>query len=196
VNGQPTAGIPDLFRYLHGSWDCRRDIDDRLGGVRGSYSGTADFSYADRPTDPADAGPEDVLVHAEQGEMKWSGAVYPTSRTLLLHPGASPGTAEVTFDDGRPFHTLDLRSGEWTAQHPCAADHYTGHFRILDQDHWLLRWTVTGPAKDTVLTSRYTRRVRPASDRRPGAARPRPAGVTTFRPGQDVGTNCPLGTAG
>ncbi|WP_037577508.1 DUF6314 family protein [Phaeacidiphilus oryzae] len=160
----PILPVPDLFAYLHGSWDCERELADRLGGVRGTYTGTADFSYADRPTGPA----EGVLVHAEQGEMKWNGSVYPTSRTLLIHPGDAPGTAAVTFEDGRPFHILDLRSGEWTAEHPCAEDHYTGRFRILDRDHWLLVWAVTGPAKDTLMTSRYTRR---------GGPRPTPDGL-------------------
>ncbi len=65
--------------------------------------------------------------------------------------------AEVRFADGRPFHVLDLRDGQWSAEHVCAADLYRGRFRAEGPDRWSVLWTVTGPRKDQVLESLFTR---------------------------------------
>jgi len=148
--------VPDLFGYLLGDWTCARELVERAAPapLHGTYRGTARFSPAS--TAPETGETPRVLVHAERGELHWQGAAHPTSRTLLMTE-LPDGSAQVSFEDGRPFHILDLRTGTWTAHHPCAADEYTGVFEVLDADHWRLRWSVRGPAKDTTLTSHYTR---------------------------------------
>ncbi|MCK7622792.1 DUF6314 family protein [Streptomyces sp. RS10V-4] len=141
--------VPDTAAYLTGRWELERTVHDLRAGVEGSFRGTAEI----RPD-----GPDGTLCHVEEGELTWQGTVHPATRTLRLHPRPD-GTAAVTFADGRPFHDLDLRTGSWTAHHPCAADHYEGTFTAVGADRWLLRWRVTGPAKDQLLRSVY-RRVR------------------------------------
>ncbi|EFF90110.1 LOW QUALITY PROTEIN: conserved hypothetical protein, partial [Streptomyces sp. e14] len=68
------------------------------------------------------------LLHEESGHFTWQGVTRPATRTLRFLPGGAPGTAEVRFADGRPFHDLDLRTGRHVAGHPCAADLYRGEF--------------------------------------------------------------------
>ena len=78
-------------------------------------------------------------------------------RTLRFLPGAAPGTADVRFADDRPFHDLDLTTGRWHPDHPCVADLYRGEFAVNDEDHWRTTWRVSGPAKDQLLVTDYTR---------------------------------------
>jgi hypothetical protein len=139
--------VPDVAAYLSGRWSIERTVDDLHNGVEGSFRGTAEF----RPDAKGEA-----LLHHEEGQLTWGGTVNPASRTLLLRPRPD-GTAAVGFADGRPFHDLDLRTGRWTAVHPCAADRYEGTFTALGPDEWHLAWRVGGPAKDQLLCSVYRR---------------------------------------
>ncbi|MEU7429411.1 DUF6314 family protein [Streptomyces sioyaensis] len=139
--------VPDAAAYLAGRWDVERTVHDLRTGTEGHFRGTAEF----RPDDAAGA-----LLHHEEGQLTWGGTVYPASRTLRLRPRPD-GTAAVDFADGRPFHDLDLRTGRWTAVHPCAEDGYEGCFTAVTADEWQLRWRVAGPAKDQLLCSVYRR---------------------------------------
>jgi hypothetical protein len=139
--------VPDVLAHLRGSWRVERSVRDLAGGDEGRFHGGTVFG-------PLDGG---GLLHEESGTFTWRGVSRPATRTLRFLPGATPGTAEVRFADGRPFHTLDLRSGRWIAEHPCAADRYRGEFTVLDADHWRSVWRVGGPAKDLVLTTGYVR---------------------------------------
>ncbi|MFI7414496.1 DUF6314 family protein [Streptomyces sp. NPDC049627] len=139
--------VPDVLTYLAGSWRVERSVRDLASGEAGEFSGTTVFG----PTD--DGG----LLHRESGTFVWQGAARPAERTLRFLPGATPGTADVRFADGRPFHDLDLRSGRHIADHPCSADLYRGEFTVRDADRWRTVWRVRGPAKDLVLTTDYAR---------------------------------------
>jgi hypothetical protein len=142
--------IADLRRFLHGCWRLARVIDDRRAGQTGVLRGEARF-------DADGAG----LVLTETGRLRLGAHAGPACRrTLYRFP--APARAEVLFADGQPFHMLDLSEGACTAIHRCDADFYRGAFRAPDPDTLLVRWTVTGPRKDAVLTSRYRRR-RPAA---------------------------------
>ncbi|MFF3331989.1 DUF6314 family protein [Streptomyces sp. NPDC002888] len=139
--------VPDVLTYLAGRWRVARSVRDLAGGDGGRFDGTTGF------------GPlaEGGLLHREAGTFVWQGVARPAERTLRFLPGPTPGTADVRFADGRPFHDLDLTSGRHVADHPCAADLYRGEFIVLDADHWRSVWRVGGPAKDLVLTTDYAR---------------------------------------
>jgi hypothetical protein len=141
--------VADASGYLAGRWAVERTVDDRRIGRTGSFAGTALFRSADGPVGG-------LLLHEEEGSLRWDGGTFPSSRTLRLLPRGD-GTAEVEFADGRPFHDLDLRGGSWNTVHPCAPDRYEGTFAVLSADEWHLEWQVTGPAKDQVLRSVYRR---------------------------------------
>ncbi|GGM00498.1 hypothetical protein GCM10010129_50010 [Streptomyces fumigatiscleroticus] len=139
--------VPDTLAYLAGRWRVERTVRDLAGGDEGVFTGSTLFSAVQ------DGG----LLHVESGGFTWRGVTRPAGRTLRFLPGGAPGTADVRFADGRPFHDLDLSTGRHVADHPCAADLYRGEFTVLDADHWRTVWRVGGPAKDLVLTTAYTR---------------------------------------
>ncbi|TGB13708.1 DUF6314 family protein [Streptomyces sp. MZ04] len=144
-------GVPDVLRYLAGTWQVERTARDLAGDAAGHFSGATAFTWADGG-----------LLHHESGTFTWQGTARPAERTLRFLPGAAPGTADVRFADGRPFHDLDLRTGRHRTDHPCAQDLYRGEFAVYDEDHWWTRWRVAGPAKDLILTTEYRRQGAPA----------------------------------
>jgi hypothetical protein len=139
--------VPDVLRYLAGSWRVERSVRDLASGGEGEFSGTTLFG-------PLDGG---GLLHRESGTFVWQGVPRPAERTLRFLPGSSPGSADVRFADGRPFHDLDLTTGHHVADHPCSADLYRGEFTVRSADRWRTVWRVRGPAKDLVLTTDYVR---------------------------------------
>ncbi|MET8943713.1 DUF6314 family protein [Streptomyces sp. NPDC004542] len=139
--------VADVLAHLAGRWHVERSVRDPASGDEGAFRGTTVFG-------PLAGG---GLLHEESGTFTWRGVPRPAERTLRFLPGAVPGTADVRFADGRPFHDLDLTSGRHVAEHRCAADLYRGEFTVLDADHWRTVWRVGGPAKDLVLTTDCTR---------------------------------------
>ncbi|MET8075981.1 DUF6314 family protein [Streptomyces sp. NPDC005303] len=139
--------VPDVLTYLAGDWRTERTVRDLASGDEGVFSGTTAFGRLE------DGG----LLSHESGIFVWQGVPRPAERTLRFLPGATPGTADVRFSDGRPFHDLDLTSGHHRADHPCAADLYRGDFTVLAANHWRTVWRVGGPAKALLLTTDHTR---------------------------------------
>jgi hypothetical protein len=140
--------VPEVLAFLAGNWKVERSVRDLASGDAGHFTGTTVFS-------PLESG---GLLHHESGTFVWQGVPRPAERTLRFLPGPDgTGTADVRFADGRPFHDLDLTSGHWVTDHPCAADLYRGEFTVRDADHWRTVWRVGGPAKDLVLTTDYAR---------------------------------------
>jgi hypothetical protein len=154
--------VPDVLAHLAGRWRVERSVRDLVSGDEGRFEGVTVFG-APRVEAPSEGElPErgllqGGLLHEESGTFTWQGVARPAERTLRFLPGAAPGTADVRFADGRPFHQLDLSSGRYIADHPCAADLYRGEFTVLDADHWRTVWRVGGPAKDLVLITDYAR---------------------------------------
>ncbi len=140
--------VADLRAYLLGAWEIRRTLDDRRNGARGSFEGRAVFA-------PGDAG---TLAYREEWRLALGG-FETLAHQSYLYAFPVPHRAEVSFADGRPFHPLDLRDGQWDAEHVCAADLYRGRFRAEGPERWFVLWTVTGPRKDQSLESRFTRAV-------------------------------------
>ncbi|GGS72592.1 hypothetical protein GCM10010206_38860 [Streptomyces cinerochromogenes] len=139
--------VPDVLAHLAGRWRVERDVRDLASGAEGHFGGVTVFSALDGGG----------LLHEESGIFTWQGAARPATRTLRFLPHPVPGRADVRFADGRPFHELDLTTGRYIADHPCAADLYRGEFTVRDADHWRTVWRVGGPAKDLLLTTDYVR---------------------------------------
>ncbi|MEU8753191.1 DUF6314 family protein [Streptomyces chartreusis] len=151
--------VPDALMYLAGGWRAERSVRDLASGDEGEFSGTTVFEPLEdgEPPQGLPQGAPRGLLHRESGTFVWRGVPRPAERTLCFLPGSSPGTVDVRFADGRPFHDLDLSSGRHVADHPCSADLYRGEFTVRDADHWRAVWRVRGPAKDLVLTTDYAR---------------------------------------
>ncbi|MEY8037942.1 DUF6314 family protein [Saccharopolyspora cebuensis] len=134
--------VPDLPQFLTGRWELRRRITDPAGRLLGTFTGHGCFTAAE-------AG---WLDYRERGALRLGEHEGPASRHLRYEL-TGPGQARVHFGYGGFFHDLDLRPGRCGAEHPCRADRYRGEFEVVDADRWWQRWTVTGPAKDHVLTT-------------------------------------------
>lgn len=144
--------VADLRAYLDGAWTVDRTLHDRRTGQRGHFEGRGIFA-------PGDG---DFLAYEEQGCLELGGFETLAHQSYLYAfpaPQRGPHLAEVRFADGRAFHTLDLSDGLWEAEHLCERDFYRGRFRAEGLQRWSVLWTVTGPRKDQVLESYFTRAV-------------------------------------
>ena len=144
VEWLPTRG-GDVLAYLLGDWQLERLLQDKATGQRGAFSGTARFT-------PDHAG----AVYHEQGRLGWPTYHGPASRTLRyeLFP---TGALLVRFADGRPFHSLDVRSRRATFDHRCGEDHYLGVLTLIQHNEWRQDWDVRGPGKRLQIRSGFSR---------------------------------------
>lgn len=83
------------------------------------------------------------------------GAEVEAHRTLLVVPGDRPPAWQVNFDDGRPFHPLDLRAGRADVEHLCGPDTYRGAYEVTGPAAFTTRWHVTGPGRDDTIVTAY-----------------------------------------
>jgi hypothetical protein len=144
----------DTLGFLRGHWQVDRAITDFRSGQPGSFAGLARCTAP--PAGTPGAGTPGALVYREQGELRFGSHRGPASRILLYLPGAG-GAVDVRFADGRPFYRLDLRSGTWSARHPCRSDSYLVTVRALGPDAYFERWRASGPGKDYLMTTTMTR---------------------------------------
>jgi hypothetical protein len=134
----------DLIALLSGRWSVQRRLADLQSGHEGDFSGTASFV------------PDgDRLRWSEAGRMRYRGHDGPAARKLSISGGPDGWTVE--FDDGRPFHPLDLATGACTVEHRCGDDLYAGEYRLLGPDALDVHWRVTGPRKDLQIHTAYRR---------------------------------------
>ncbi|WP_320670238.1 DUF6314 family protein [Patulibacter defluvii] len=136
--------VADLPAFLLGRWRLERTIEDRRRDERGEVSGTAEFVRDG-----------DAIAWRERATVRLGGYAGDATRTLAIVPDGDAWL--VRFDDGRPFHPLDLRSGACVVDHPCRADRYGGRLWVPDGDALAVDWRVTGPEKDQRIRSRYRR---------------------------------------
>ncbi len=134
----------ELAAWLLGEWSIARMINGGAGRFQGHASFVVD------PRSPA------VLIWREHGHLRLGAHDGPAARTLRIEP-AGAASWEVRFDDGRPFHLLDLTGGVCDATHLCGADTYRGRYEIEGPDRFTVTWRVTGPHKDDEIASVYER---------------------------------------
>ena len=135
------------IEFLRGDWDVERLIRDRRAGQDGAFRGTARFrASADRCG----------LDYTEDGELRFGSHRGP-ARRRLIYRGRDDGAADVRFADGREFYLLDLRAGEWQADHLCRADSYHVRVTRLGPDSFTETWQVAGPDKDYEMETTYRR---------------------------------------
>ena len=126
-----------MIAYLVGRWTVRRRLSDLETGTEGEFAGLAEIS--------ADG------VWAETGRLRFGGYDGEARRVLRIVDGA------VEFEDGRPFHALDLSGGTCAVEHLCGEDRYTGEFVVVSRDELRVAWLVTGPRKRQVIENSYRR---------------------------------------
>jgi len=137
--------IDDLKAFLAGRWHLTRRISDHRGWASGRFTGEAAFM-------PFGGG----LRYDERGSLTMGGRRHPATRAYV-YSFDTPRQAEVWFDGGGYFHSLDLGEGRWRVRHACADDLYEGAFRVHRGDAWTAVWRVSGPRKSYVIRTRYDR---------------------------------------
>jgi hypothetical protein len=138
--------VADLRTYLSGSWRIDRRFDDRRHALDGTMLGEAQFS----PNG-------DALLYREGGAVSFGSYQGAAEQKHRYDFPDEASRASVFFDDGRPFHELDLSNGTTLVSHACGDDLYQGRFIALTDERWESRWTVVGPRKDQRISTLYTR---------------------------------------
>ena len=128
---------------LLGSWRLDRVIDDRLSGLTSHIEGRLSLA----PFSP------DRIRWEEQGRWHQPGGDVDVRRGLWLVRDRETGAWWVRFEDDREFHPW---APDEHVVHPCGADTYRGIVSGTP-DQWTVRWDVTGPRKDYVMTTRLSR---------------------------------------
>ncbi len=95
----------------------------------------------------------DTTGYRERGVLRMGSHQGPFFRDYRLRFPARH-RAEFRFEDGRPFHDLDLRGGAWSVRHRCGDDLYRGRFTLERGSRLRVQWRVTGPTKDLSILSR------------------------------------------
>ncbi len=137
--------VADLRAFLEGAWSLTRTVLDRRSGACGRLSGKAIFETEG-----------EGLLYRENGVLRLGARDYDVSQ-IYRYRFPEPERADITFDHGGYFHTLDLSSGRWSAEHLCNEDLYRGAFRAAGAGGWRVVWRILGPRKDQVLKTRYLR---------------------------------------
>lgn len=125
-----------------GLWRLTRHVahDD---GARASFEGRATLA-------PDGAG----LRHVERGRLSLPGRPPMTAtRTYLWRP--APEGVAVLFEDGRPFHVIDLSTPRPEAIHPCGADVYRVAYDLTAWPEWSAAWRVDGPRHAYAMVTRH-----------------------------------------
>ncbi|WP_136441255.1 DUF6314 family protein [Pacificoceanicola onchidii] len=138
-----TQGL--TIRDFAGLWTYERFIDDRTGLGEGHGKGEAIFTEVAGEMRYDESG---TLSFAATPEMK-------NTRRYLWRPAARG--ADVFFDDGRPFHSVDLGQGKPQAAHWCDPDQYDVTYDFSRWPEWSSTWVVKGPRKDYKMTTTYRR---------------------------------------
>jgi hypothetical protein len=139
--------VPDLKEFLSGSWSVDRLVIDHARTTIGRLRGKATFRPSGRD-----------LLYEERGTLIFGEHRGQAEQTYRYDFPEGDGRALVRFRDGRPFHDLDLSTGQDRPRHVCPPDIYEGVFVALGPSAWRTEWKVTGPRKDYDLVTTYTRR--------------------------------------
>ncbi|WP_116082005.1 DUF6314 family protein [Tropicimonas sp. IMCC34011] len=134
--------MPELAKF-EGRWSLDRSIEDRRAGQTGQFEGDAVFGAA-----------PDGLIYREAGLLKLGQGPAMRAERRYVWREAGGGIA-VAFEDGRPFHRFSDTSPEDV--HLCGSDRYEVAYDFSGWPRWTATWTVSGPAKDYTMTSRYMR---------------------------------------
>ncbi|MEM6758206.1 MAG: DUF6314 family protein [Pseudomonadota bacterium] len=123
-----------------GLWALSRVIAP-VGQPEAQFKGVAAWS----------PGPEGRFAYVESGVLRVPGQAEMRAERRYIWDAE----LNVWFDDGRFFHTVPAAGGQ--AEHWCDPDWYRVEYRFAAWPEFEVTWTVSGPRKEYVSLSRYTR---------------------------------------
>lgn len=127
-----------------GTWVLSRRIEDLRLGLRGNFAGSAVF-------EPSGS----LVLQREEGVLRF-GDAPPMQATRRYLWDEADGRIVLQFEDGRPFHDFQA-DGSALATHLCGADNYNVRYDFTEWPVWRSQWQVTGPRKDLILSSQFSR---------------------------------------
>ena len=170
------SAVMRLFTALRGEWTLQRGLDSLIPTYpSGTLRGTA--SFEERP--PTDQAYDMEYLYTETGElMTKQGFKLAASRRYVYRYRKSIDQITAWFvkpEDGSSvdylFHTLSFdrlpeseHTGAFLAKgyHLCVEDDYNANYRFeipnVGSQEWQLRYVVTGPNKDYISDSLYSRK--------------------------------------
>jgi hypothetical protein len=98
----------------------------------------------------------EMLRFSESGTLFYGGLSTEAARDYRFEIVAED-RFRVFFADGRLFHEARVVGGIAPVAHDCAPDLYRGRYRLDGPERWRLSWRVTGPRKDLVICSVFSR---------------------------------------
>ena len=135
------AAAPTGIADFEGRWRLDRRISDLRDGGLNWLTGEAVLASG---------------VWEEHGMLRLSGGPPQAAARRYIWTETEGGVA-VAFADGRPFHVLPLGTRAAEVRHDCAPDLYLGRYDFARWPDWTLEWRVTGPRKDYVSLTRFSR---------------------------------------
>ena len=136
---------PQSLSAFEGVWRLDRRIAHSGGQGDARLSGVARFLRSGQ-----------TLIQEETGILSIDGIAGPgmqAERRYLWR--AEAGRIEISFEDGRPFHSFPLGVADPEAKHLCSPDRYAVQYDFSLWPEWTSVWRVTGPRKDYVMTSHF-----------------------------------------
>lgn len=126
-----------------GGWRIERRIRHDAGG-EAAFEGVAWLK------------PDGVgLAWREEGTLRMEGRPPLAATRRLLWRAEAPGVVAVLFEDGRPFHRIDLHEPRPADTHPCGRDLYRVAYDFTAWPRWTAAWRVDGPRHAYALVSRH-----------------------------------------
>ncbi len=95
-----------------------------------------------------------MLLYRENGILQLANYTGKATQTYR-YDFPSDMIAEVYFNDGRFFFTLDLTSSHCDIRHLCGSDTYDGKFDAISENEHHQEWRVIGPRKETTPAIRF-----------------------------------------
>lgn len=97
------------------------------------------------------------LAWREAGRLAMDGRSWEAERRTLWRPSpeGAPEEVQVLFEDGRPFHRIDLREDRPAGTHPCGRDLYRVRYDFGAWPEWTATWRVDGPRHAYAMLSRH-----------------------------------------
>ncbi len=143
------AAKPKLIDFK-GKWRLSRAIEDKLTGLQGTLEGEATF----RPRS------DGALDYEETGALSYGDQAPVLASRRYIWATDGQGIA-VSFEDGRPFHRIELDRLMPEANHHCEPDLYNVSYDLTKwrgkKTEWRSIWRVVGPKKNYRMLSHYRR---------------------------------------
>lgn len=143
IDRSSSAARPS-FHDFSGDWQLSRRIE-HVNEPSADFSGKAVLNRV-----------KGGYWYREDGQLQIEGHASFTAerRYMWVDDGAR---VKVLFEDGRPFHHIDLSHDQPSDIHHCDPDIYDVRYDFAGWPQWCCVWRVSGPRKDYVMTSVYMR---------------------------------------